>query len=242
MIALSDPVFPAVGDARRTSVADIVQHVVQSTVSLGMKPGDKLPPERRLVELLGVGRSPLREALKCLDIIGFIDIRPGDGTYLSTAPSSILPQVVSWGVLLGTREADELIEARYYTEVALAGLAAERRSDADLTELEGLLVRMESAENPEAFASADNAFHLAIARAAANSALSAILLNIKSLLAVWVVRVVERAQGNDALIAQHRAVFEAIRAGDAQAAGETMGAHIHEVTDMLRATLGDAAA
>lgn len=202
-----------------------------------MEPGDKLPPERRLVELLGVGRSPLREALKCLDIIGFIEIRPGDGTYLSATPNSILPQVVSWGVLLGSRQADELIEARYFIEVALARLAASRRSESDLEELDRLILRMEQAQSSQAFADADNAFHMVVARAAENPALSSILVSIKSLLAVWVIRVVEGAHGSDDLIEQHRRVRDALRASDADAAAATMGAHIREVTELLRTTL-----
>nr|WP_243752756.1 FadR/GntR family transcriptional regulator [Leucobacter ruminantium] len=234
---MSEPNFPAVQDTRRVSVADIVQHVVQSTVSLGMQPGDKLPPERRLVELLGVGRSPLREALKCLDIIGFIDIRPGDGTYLSATPNSILPQVISWGVLLGSRQASELIEARYYVEVALAELAARRCDDGDIDELDELISRMERARTPQAFADADTAFHLVVARAARNPALSSILKSIESLLNVWVVRVVERVSGNESLVEQHRRVRDALRDGDAESASKMMGAHIQEVTALLRTSL-----
>jgi GntR family transcriptional repressor for pyruvate dehydrogenase complex len=218
-------------------VADVVQHVVQSTVALGMAPGDRLPPERRLTEMLGVGRSPLREALKCLDILGFIEIRQGDGTYLAANASQVLPQVVSWGLLLGTREAQELIEARYYIEVTLARLAATRRGPDVAGRLTELLAEMANASTPEAFASADTAFHLEIAHAAQNPPLASVLESVKSLLDVWVVRVVEATPDRDDLVTQHRRIAEAIAAADPDAAANFMGEHIAAVTTLLQGTV-----
>ncbi|WP_217135906.1 FadR/GntR family transcriptional regulator [Leucobacter chinensis] len=229
--------FPALDDARHRSVADIVQHVVQSTVELDMQPGDKFPPERRLGELLGVGRSPLREALKCLDILGFIEIRQGDGTYLASDPGAMLSQAVSWGLLLGSRQADELIESRHYLEVALAELAASRRSSDELGQLAGYLAQMEYAGSTEAFTKADTEFHFTVARAARNEPLASMLVGIKSLLSVWVTRVVDSEVSRETLCEQHRAIFEAIKEGDPNAAAEAMSAHISAVTGFLKDTL-----
>lgn len=236
-MTLPEPTFPVVADTRRASVADIVQHVVQSTVEAGMVPGDRLPPERRLVEMLGVGRSPLREALKCLDIIGFIDIRPGDGTYISTEPSSMLPRAVSWGVMLGSRQADELIEARLFLEAALVRLATERGSEREFSQLATFVAQMASASTSAQFAQADNSFHLAIAQAADNSALSSMLVSIKSLLAVWVVRVVDQIDDRSRLVAQHERILSAMQSHDAEAAAAAMVDHINDVTALLRRTV-----
>lgn len=235
---MTEITFPAVSDVRRSSVSDIVQHIVQSTIALGMQPGDRLPPERRLVEMLGVGRSPLREALKSLDILGFIEIRQGDGTYLSASTTGVLPQVVSWGLLLGTRQAQELIEARYYIEQTLARLAAQRGTPQQAEQLRLLVADMDSAPSPEEFASIDTAFHLHVASMAENSALASVLESIKSLLAAWVVRVVEASPDLESIVAQHRAIAEAITQGDGDAAAAHMRDHIETVTSMLQQTLG----
>jgi len=229
--------FPALAEGRNTSIADIVQHVVYSTVELGMEPGAKFPPERKLGEQLGVGRSPLREALKCLDILGFIEIRQGDGTYLASTPGALLSQAVSWGLMLGSKQADELIEARRALEVSLVGFAASRRSGDDLAQLAGCLAQMEYAASTEAFTKADTEFHITIAQAAKNAPLASMLVGIKSLLSAWVTRVVDSEINRDALCEQHRAIFEAIKAEDPVAATTAMGAHIDSVSDKLKATL-----
>ena len=90
-------------------------------------PGDRLPSERELSRTFGVGRSAVRDALKPLTLLGIIDVRQGDGTYLRATESELLPKAVEWGLLLGQPGALDLVEARRHIEVALATLAAQRR-------------------------------------------------------------------------------------------------------------------
>lgn len=222
---------------RQSTTVDIAQHLVQSMVLLDTKPGDKLPPERRMVEMLGVSRSPLREALKCLDILGFIEIRQGDGTYRSTRDASALPKVISWGLLLGSQEAKDLIDARYYAETALAELAAQRRTADDLRILRSCIQKMQASTTPEDFAEADTQFHFAIAAAANNSTLSSMLESIRFLLDAWIVRVVSEAQENAPLIDEHQKIVDTIADQNPQEARSAMGDHISNVTQRLRSTL-----
>lgn len=231
--------FTAVPEVRRNSAADVLQHLVRE-VSTAVPAGGKLPPERRLAEMLGVSRSQLREAIRCLDLLGFLDVRQGDGTYLSSSPTHLLTQAVSWGVLLGSVEAQQLVEARRHLEGALVRLAAERITPDECAELRHHVAEMAAAGPADSFAAADSAFHLTIARAARNVVLSATLENTKSLLHAWVVRVIDTAVDRERVLTQHTAIADALDAGDPHAAGQAMDAHIAEVTLLLQQSLAAA--
>lgn len=223
--------------AGQNSVADIVESIVRGAAESGLQPGQKLPPERRLADLLGVGRSQLREALKCLDVLGFISIRQGDGTYLSSSPANLLPRVISWGLLLDTAEARQLVEARGYLENVLVRMAAERSTDAERHAIGFQLSRMRYATSSAEFADADSQFHIAIAHAAHNAVLSSTLESTKLLLQAWIARVISYAENQATVIEQHEHILAAINAGDPEAAAAAMDQHIQVATKNLQSSL-----
>lgn len=226
----------------RNSVPNTVQYLVQNIIGRDIKPGGKLPSERQLVKMLGVTRSTLREALKTLELLGVVQIRPGDGTYVSNEKSSspMFPKVISWGMLLNTTEARQLIEARLYLETSLAELAAIRSTEYERAKLRELLKQMnEENNNDQEFADFDSEFHLEIARSAKNPVLSSTLQNTKSLLQAWVERVVENSPNRNWVIEQHTQILEAIENRDADAAREAMKTHLQEVTNRLLSSLKD---
>ena len=232
--------FPQVDPIRReTMSAEIARRLVDYLLSGSVAPGSRLPSERQLAEAFGVGRSAVREALAALSLIGLIEIRHGDGTYLKRADSPLLPQVVEWGLLLGEQHTNDLIEARQRIEVVVAGLAAERRSEDDLAALEACLGRMESqAElgDVAAFVDADVEFHLVLAEAAGNSALRDVLNSIQSLLRAWIGRVI--AEGHEqSSYEEHVPIFQAVQAQDPVAASAAMDAHMRSAAGRLRNTL-----
>ena len=219
--------------------AEIARRLVDYLLSGSVSPGSRLPSERQLAESFGVGRSAVREALAALSLIGLIEIRHGDGTYLKRADSPLLPQVVEWGLLLGEQHTHDLIEARQRIEVVVAGLAAERRSETDLATLEVCLERMANqAEtgNHTAFVDADVEFHLVLADAAGNSALRDVLASIQSLLRAWIGRVI--AEGYEqSSYEEHIPIVAAVRAQDPAAASAAMDAHMRSAAGRLRDTL-----
>lgn len=232
--------FPQVDPIRReTMSAEIARRLVDYLLSGTVAPGSRLPSERQLAEAFGVGRSAVREALAALSLIGLIEIRHGDGTYLKRADSTLLPQVVEWGLLLGERHTNDLIEARQRIEVVVAGLAAERRSEADLAALEACLARMETQAdtgNIAAFVEADVEFHLVLAEAAGNSALRDVLSSIQSLLRAWIGRVI--AEGHEqSSYEEHVPIVAAVRAQDPIAASAAMDSHMRSAASRLRDTL-----
>src|SRR5262249_32776093 len=149
-----------------------------------------LPSERSLAEQLGVGRSVVREALKSLGLLGLIEVRQGDGTYVRQLESELLPKAIEWGLLLSESLTLDLVEARQHLEVITAQLAAARRDESDLAALKAALDGMRGEENIEAFVGYDIAFHLGVAEAARNSVLLGMLRNVQSLLRVWITRVI----------------------------------------------------
>src|SRR5229473_5381143 len=150
---------------RTTLTGDIYRKLLSHIIRGVWKSGDRIPPERQLGQLLGVGRASLREALKALEIMGMIETRLGDGTYVCPR-SDFLARPLLWAITGSSEtEADELIEARKLIEGELVGLAAERATSEELKDIGESLDRMEQAlAKPEEFLRADIDFHLAIAK------------------------------------------------------------------------------
>lgn len=222
---------------RETLAGEIARKLSAFLLSGKVQPGERIPSERRLAEQLGVGRSVVREALKSLTLLGLIEVRQGDGTYLKRADSAMLPQALEWGLLLGSKRINDLIEARHHIEVVTAGLAADRRDDVALADLRRLLSAMRKTKDADKFVAADVDFHFRLAEASGNQTLAQILANVRSLLQVWISRVMHAADDFAPTIAEHVAIYDAVEAQDAQAAQAAMEAHMVSATARLRATL-----
>jgi GntR family transcriptional repressor for pyruvate dehydrogenase complex len=224
-------------EVREPVSAEIARKLLDYLLSGVLLPGDRLPSERELSRTFGVGRSAVRDALKPLTLLGIIDVRQGDGTYLRATESELLPKAVEWGLLLGQPRALDLVEARRHIEVALATLAAQRRDEQDLKDLRRLLRRMEQAKGDDDFIEADMEFHLRIAEAARNSVLAGILMNVRSLIQVWITRVTNAADSVTPSYQEHVPIMEALEAQDPAAAAAAMAAHLDSAGAKLSRTL-----
>jgi GntR family transcriptional repressor for pyruvate dehydrogenase complex len=222
---------------RESLATQIARRLVEYIISGAIEPGERMPSERQLAEAFGVGRSAMREALKSLSLIGLIDVRQGDGTYLKRADAALLPQIIEWGLLIGEQRTLDLVEARQCIEIEIAGLAALRRTDADLAELERIIHRMERAANDDAFVEADVAFHLKLAEAARNSVLRDIHSSIQALLRAWIGRVIHAADSTAPSFEEHPPILAAVRAGEPERAKRAMEAHMVSAAGRLAVTL-----
>jgi GntR family transcriptional repressor for pyruvate dehydrogenase complex len=222
-------------DRRREPISsEVAQVLVRHLLGGSYQPGQRLPSERALAESLGVGRSVVREALKSLTLLGLVEVRQGDGTYLQSRSSNLLPVSFEWGLLLDDHQLQDTIEARMELEVVLAGLAAERRTEQDVQELGELLQHMHDAKETEAFVSADVAFHLRIAKAAQNSILEQMLVSIQSLLRSWITKVRAAATDHGPSYRDHVPIHAAIERGDAAAARMAMRNHLTNAGERLK--------
>jgi GntR family transcriptional repressor for pyruvate dehydrogenase complex len=222
---------------RETIAAEITRRLLAYLLSGKVSPGERIPSERKLSEALGVGRSVVREALKSLTVLGLIEVRQGDGTFLKRMDSELLPQAIEWGLLLGAKRITDLVEARHHLEVVLAGMAAERRDATQLEEMRRCIEAMGAARSPNDFVTADIDFHYAVATAAANQSLLQIMRSIRGLLQVWISRVMQSGDSTRPTSDEHVAIFEAIAEGDGAGARAAMEAHMVGATKRLERTL-----
>jgi GntR family transcriptional repressor for pyruvate dehydrogenase complex len=219
--------------------SEITRRLLDYLLSGRISPGDRMPSERKLAEGLGVGRSIVRQALQSLLVLGLIEVRQGDGTYLKRTDSPILPLAIEWGLMLGAKRATDLVEARHHLEVLVAGLAAERRDESDIAEMGRQVATMESTSNADAFIAADIAFHLRMALAARNESLIQIMTSIRTLLQVWISRVVQGLPEPVATAAEHAAILHAIEQRDVPGARAAMENHMEHATVRLRRALAE---
>ena len=220
---------------------ELARRFIEYLSAAGLKAGDRLPSERRLSEALGVGRASLRSALKSLSLLGVIEQKPGSGTFLRNGGSDLLPRVVEWGLLLGDHGLGEVLEAREKLEVVLAGMAAQRRSEADLVKLRRIIENMAThGQDADRYVQEDIAFHLAIADSAKNELIAGILRNLQSLLQAWATRVITAAGETETSLAMHVPILDAIVASDPAAATAAMQAHMNRATARLRTAIAEA--
>lgn len=223
---------------REPPLAEITRRLLDFLLSGAVAPGAKIPSERQLAQALDVGRSAVREAIKSLSLLGLLQVRQGDGTYLARSGSSLLPQVIEWGLLLGEPRVLDLVEARHHIEVAVAGLAAERADEEGVAELRGHLERMRAAgTDVAAYTEADVAFHLQIARLSGNEVFVNLVTSLRSLLGVWTHRVLEHAGETASSLAMHEPILEAIAAHDSSRAHAAMTAHMDRAQQRLHDAL-----
>ncbi|HEY8447655.1 MAG TPA: FadR/GntR family transcriptional regulator [Thermomicrobiales bacterium] len=234
-----NPKLENIDPIKREPVAtQVARRLVDYILSGRIEPGDRMPSERQLAEAFGVGRSAMREALKALSLIGLIEVRQGDGTYVKRADSALLPEVIEWGLLLGERRTMDLVEARQHLEVIIAGLAARRRSEEDVVALRRLLERMERSDTDyEGFVEADVAFHQRLADAARNSVLKEIHSSVQALSRAWIRRVITSAADTRPSYQEHVPILEAIERGDPAAAAAAMEHHMASAAERLKRTL-----
>lgn len=209
--------MPPLSHPRRSALSEQVIASLRGQITSGEWPvGARIPTEPELVEQLGVARNTIREAVRALAHNGLLDIRQGSGTY-----------VVATSELAGVmhrRFADadprHIAELRSTLESGAAELAALRRTERDLRQLDALLVRREEAwasGDAEAFVTADASLHMAVVAASHNDVMTAMYADLGEVLRDWLRDDVGEELTPDSLV-DHAPLVDAIRAGDAAAA------------------------
>lgn len=210
-----------------------------------LKPGDRLPPERELGELLGVSRVSIRQALHELESRGLIDRRPGRGTIVVSAASrgghagDALSALID-ATSAGNTELSRIMELRAVIEPPIAALAATRVTSRDIAQLRALVEEMEVETDLEQYAVLDRAFHQAISQYTHNPLLAQLTELIASEIAPSRRRALQTPERRIASSAAHRRIFEAIAAHDGPTAETEARAHVESVLlSALRASSAD---
>lgn len=198
-----------------------------------LSPGDRLPPERELAEMVGVSRSSLRQALKVLETMGVISQRVGSGTRLNPAAASILAEPLQFLILLEGITFQELMEARLIVEPELAARAAVLATAEQVEALERAIVQMEeSTADPDRFVASDLEFHQAVYRAAGNRVCTMLFTVVHQSLED-LVRFTSELVEPEHTIRLHRRILTAIRRRDPEAARLRMREHLQDARALL---------
>jgi GntR family hexuronate regulon transcriptional repressor len=218
-----------------------VASTIMAAIAAGTyKPGERLPSERDLAVAFKVSRPTIREAMIALEIRGLAESRHGSGIYVSDKPAA---QVPAGDLDIG---AFELTEARRLFEGESAALAATTITNEQLQELEAIISEMvdENARKQKGEI-ADRSFHVAIARATRNTAITTVVENLwdmryKSPLCAYMLERARRV-GVQPRISEHRKILSALRKHDSKGARKAMRDHLARVIDgLLAATETDA--
>lgn len=222
------PVFPA-RLARTRLYEQVAEQISTWIAENGLGAGDRLPPERELATRLGVSRATLSQALVALEVIGVVAVRHGDGTVLTGAGVSRIVEAIR-------SHADrlpEIIDTRDALETKVAALAAGRRTDEDLARIDDALSAMEAdIEAGGRGVEGDERFHGAVTDAAHSPLLARLMNEIADLIKESRIESLSQPGRPRDSLAGHRAIAEAIRAGDPQGASTAMHAHVVMVSDV----------
>ena len=213
----------------RVGAAEAVLTDLRGDIESGELPvGTKLPAESALAARYGVSRSVIREALRSSTALGLTETHTGKGTFVVSA------RVVAEPVF-GTYSAAELREARPHIEIPAAGLAAQRRTPAQLRRLQQLIDEMDREPDPAEWVRLDGAFHQAISEASGNKVFASVVSEIRGALAAQSQALNRVAQRQHASGIEHRRIVEAIATGSAQDASDAMAEHLRIVEDSVAA-------
>jgi DNA-binding FadR family transcriptional regulator len=218
---------------------EAIERIKAMIVSGALRPGDRLPKESLLAAELGLSRNSLREAVRALSLIRILDVRQGDGTYVTSLDPQLLLEAMSFVVDFHRDDTVlEFLAVRRILEPAATALACARLTDAELDVLEEQLAALGSAPSVDELVAADLEFHRTVVRASGNSVLCSLLDGLSgpaTRARVW--RGLTREDALARTLSEHRAILAALRDRDAEAARAWATVHIASTEQWLRSTL-----
>ena len=229
------------GTLSRRKLGDMVEEGLLKLLQNGrLQPGDKLPSERELMTLFGVGRPAIREAMQSLQRRGLIEIRHGERPNVAK-PSfdrtlSELSETMRHVLQHSENSMVHLKEARLLFETQMARIAATRRTEADLAAIALILERQSAclSGSPE-FLDLDGLFHEAIARVSGNPVFRSLSRALFSWLSVFHSDQVRRPGLEGLTVSEHHAILDAIITGDPQLAETRMAEHLNRASTLYHA-------
>lgn len=224
--------WSSLGRSTTLSVPDRLSVDLERLILDGeLVPGDRLPPERELAELLEVSRVSIREALRELENRGLIDRKPGRGTTVLEPGERAGTLDGVLGIVSSLQpELHDIMELRVIVEPPIARITAARATPRDLTQLRELVAAMEVDVTKERYAELDRAFHQAIAQYAHNPLLSLINEQIALQISPSRAKRYQTKARRTASSASHRRIYEAIADGDGDRAELEARAHVLDIS------------
>jgi GntR family transcriptional regulator, transcriptional repressor for pyruvate dehydrogenase complex len=219
---------------RKNKVYKEVAKQIERLIIKKLKPGDKLPSERELAELLQVSRSSIRDAIRSLELIGLVEPRQGTGTIVREPSAGAKISPFANALERKREQVTELLDFRKMLEPPLAARAATHASVEEISEMEDILKRQEEKQNQgEAAIAEDAEFHYSIALASGNSVVLKVIDTLMDLLRDTRERSLQVEGRSQKSLAGHRRILGAIQRHDAEAAKAAMRRHIEDVEEIV---------
>jgi DNA-binding FadR family transcriptional regulator len=210
-------------DRRESAVDRVISAVKDALISGKLVPGDRLPSEIQLGESLSISRGTIREAMKILSAFGVVEIRQGDGTYISRSDDRAIFEPLLFSLVLSKENMKELVELRELLEVAIVKLILENARSEDLEAVERALLDLEEKvrhgeRRPSELALADISFHRTLGYATGNRMVEKIYHFVIDFFAPSI-ELSHRKQEKGVLAKEHhRKIYDALAARDLESA------------------------
>lgn len=221
-------------ELKQESPGDKIIIQIRGLITSGqLKPGDKLPPERKLAEKLGVGRTAVRDAIRKLEFYGILKTLPQSGTVVAGMGLTALEGLITDVLKLEKSEFADLVETRLILETHTARLAAERRTEEDIIEmnkaLDAYALKIKNKENA---VEEDLMFHLKIGEASKNAVLKSLMLIITpDIVKNFITYKVCDEQTELKALKEHQKILKAIINQDGKKASAFMEEHLKDVVN-----------
>jgi GntR family transcriptional repressor for pyruvate dehydrogenase complex len=201
---------------------------IQNLIKQGLlKPGDKLPSERELTEKLKVSRTTVREALRVLEILGYIDIKAGEGAFIKEITIENILEPLKAAFSVEKKLILDLIDVREVIEVETARRAAVHASESDLKDIENTILEgIKDIEEGGIGLSGDDSFHLSIARASKNQVFELIMILIGDLLTKCKEATLKIPGQPLKTIDDHKKIYQAIKERNPKKSASLMKKHL----------------
>ena len=215
----------------------VIEQINHMIYSKKLKKGDKLPSERDMAVMFGISRTTVREALRSLEILGLIESRQGEGTFIAFSfPKYNALESLSLFFMLEGNTAD-LIEVRSMLEVECAGMAARAITPQELDKLSGYNQLLTGGYEGTAIEEADCMYHSFIAKASHNTMLNHMYASIYKVICYYIGnmwKIISKDANNTAILAeQHNRIYQALARQNNDQARKTMSIHMNYVYDQI---------
>lgn len=233
----TDDVFSAENNLKTVTRTKVYQEIVDQIRKLieegKLKPGDRLPPERRLTEIFSVSRHSVREAIRILEEQHILVSRMGSGTFVVTNDEASVDGVLLKAFREQKVKLAEIFQFRRMIEPQIAAQAALKATKTDILELKLILEQQkEAGDNFKLAVNLDQSFHIALAKATNNSVLLSVVERLNDILAESRVEISKNTDRLDRSIKSHAQIIQAVVQGDEKAATEAMEEHLLQVEEL----------
>jgi GntR family transcriptional repressor for pyruvate dehydrogenase complex len=220
----------------RTVTADAVDQIKRLITVGTLAPGQRLPSERVLADLLGVSRPTMREAVRALEAMGIVSSRHGSGTFVTDLSAETLARPLTFVLDINHEALQELFEVRVLLEAGAAEGAAAAADAETCDRLAACIAQMREAADAEAFLAPDLTFHQIVHHASGNALLFALMTGLRTLTRASLLASAAGDAARREAADEHEAILVALRQRDGPAASQTMRRHIENARRRSEAT------